>query len=86
MKLFTVAFVFAGTLSFAAIGASAPAVAAVARTVDWTAAASDRHGEREAPPEPVDLHHIRGDLAILVSVDDVKERSRKAMQERVAFL
>ena len=85
MKLATVAFVLAGTLAFAAIGASAPAVAAVGRTVEWTAAASDRHGERGVPPEPVDLHHIRGDLAILVSVDDVKERSRKALQER-AFL
>jgi hypothetical protein len=79
MKLATVAFVLAGTLAPVAIGA--PAADAAGSTVEWTAAASD-HEQRKVPPQPVDLRHLRGNLAILVSVDDVQDRGRRALQER----
>ena len=50
-------------------------------TVEWLVAATHRHQERGAPLGPVDLHHHQGDSAVLVSVDDVYDRSRKALQE-----
>ena len=67
------------TASLAAILGSK---ASVGDTIEWMVAATPRHEEREAPPEPADRHHHRSVLAIQVSVDDLLDWSRRALQER----
>jgi hypothetical protein len=109
MKLSTVAFVLAGALAFAAMGAPALTVndtqvasivatnsavvaaslaavlgtsARVGATVERLVTAAHHHEGRRDPVRPSPLHHHRGDSAIQVSVDDVYDRIRRALQER----
>jgi hypothetical protein len=50
-------------------------------TVESLVTATHRHEGRRAPVGPAGLHHRRGDSAIQVSVDDVYDRIRRALQE-----
>jgi hypothetical protein len=61
----------------AALGVSA----SVAATADRLVAAARRQEERRAPRAPADRRHYRGDSAIQVSVANVLDRRRRALQE-----
>jgi hypothetical protein len=54
----------------------------VGDTVEGRVAVTHRRAKRGAPPAPADLQRYRSVLAIQVSVDDLLDRSRRAMQER----
>jgi hypothetical protein len=56
--------------------------ASVEESVEGMVAVTPRHEDRGSPLEPVDLSHHRGDSAIQVSVHDVYDRSKRALQER----
>ena len=54
----------------------------VGDTVEGRVAVTHRRAKRGAPQAPADLQRYRSVLAIQVSVDDLLDRSRRAMQER----
>jgi len=54
----------------------------VGDTVEGMVAATYRRANRGAPPAPADLQRSRSVLAIQVSVDDLLDRSRRALRER----